>query len=193
MISEFYTKPFPVLDLDKKFYLREQRPEDTPAFFEYYTDPEVARYILASNPKTMMDAQMEIEYCRKLFQNRHGIYWTIARRKDDQMIGAIGLYINNNHHRGEICYDLSRNYWRRGIMKMAIDRVVAFSFERIGLLRVEAVTVAANTSSRAILLKCGFVHEGALKSYRYFQNKAHDIEMYGITPSMFAEYSKITR
>ena len=141
MIRDFYYKPFPTLDIDDALYLREQSIEDTDAFFEYYADPEVSRYILAGTPKTPSDAQNEIHYCRNLFYQRSGIYWTIARKSDDRMIGAIGLYINNAHKRAEICYDLHKDCWRKGIMSKAVKVVLRFAFKKIKLCRVEAVTV----------------------------------------------------
>jgi ribosomal-protein-alanine N-acetyltransferase len=185
MVNDFYQKPFPVLELDKKFYLREQVLGDSEAFFEYYTDPEVAKYILATNPKTLTEASGEVQYCHNLFYKRQGIYWTIARKSDDRMIGAVGLYINANHFRGELCYDLSRNYWRRGIMTQALKKIIEFSFETIGLQRIEALTTESNIASITILEKLGFIREGILKNYRYFQHKSHDVLMLGLTPELF--------
>src|SRR3990167_2189143 len=121
MIQSFYEQQFPLLDVDGNFFLREQSVRDTASFFEYYTDPEVARYILASNPKNLAEAWAEIDYCCSLFKYRRGIYWALARKADDRMIGAIGLYINNDHYRAEVCYDMSRNYWNQGIMTRALQ------------------------------------------------------------------------
>lgn len=184
MISDFYSHKFPTLELDNNFLLREHVAEDTLAFFQYYTDPEVAKYILATNPKTIDEAHAEIMYCRNLFYQKMGIYWSIVRKDNNQMIGAIGLYINNHHHRAEICYDLSRDYWGQGITTKAIRKVLAFSFNHIGVNRVEALTMKENDPSRALLLKTGFIHEGTLANYRYFQNESHDVEMYGVTQQM---------
>lgn len=185
MINNFYQKPFPILELDKKFYLREQVAKDAEAFFEYYTDPEVAKYILATNPKTLSEASAEVQYCHSLFYKKQGIYWTIAKKSDDKMIGAVGLYINSNHLRAEICYDLSRNYWRRGIMSLALSKIIDFSFKEIGVNRLEALTVESNIASIAVLEKLGFTREGILKNYRFFQQKSHDVLMLGLTPDLF--------
>lgn len=185
MINDFYQKPFPVLELDKKFYLREQVASDAQAFFEYYTDPAVAEFILATNPKTLSEASAEVQYCHHLFYKKQGIYWTIARKSDDKMIGAVGLYINSNHLRAEICYDLSRNYWRRGIMSLALSKIIDFAFKEIGVNRLEALTVESNIASVAVLEKLGFTREGILKNYRYFQQKSHDVLMLGLTPELF--------
>lgn len=190
MITAIYNYPFPTLSVDDEYILREQSIEDTAAFFEYYSDPDVSGYILARTPHTLKDAREEVEYCRKLFQYRQGIYWAIARRDDNKMIGAVGLYINNHHHRAEICYDLHKQYWRQGIMTRAMQTIMGHMFKYAGLHRIEAITVKENQSSTAILNKLGFEHEGSLKNYRYHQNRPHNIEMYGITKKMFQDHMK---
>jgi len=190
MITAIYNYAFPVLDLDDEYILREQEISDTEAFFEYYSDPEVAQYILAKTPTSLKDAQSEVEYCRKLFKYRHGIYWTIARKSDNRMVGAIGLYINNHHHRGEISYDLHKQFWRKGIMSKAIAKVMEYMFKYAGLHRVEAITVKENTASINILKKLGFSFEGSLSNYRYFNNKPHDVEMFAITKKSFNDWMK---
>ena len=182
MISSFYNEKFPILDIDKHFFLREQMIKDTVAFFEYYTDPQVARYILAANPQNLTEANAEIQYCRTLFKNRQGIYWSLARKEDDRMIGAIGLYINSQHYRAEICYDMARAYWNKGIMSNALHAVLQFCFNQIGIHRIEAITLKENTASIALLNKLGFCYEGALKNYRYYKGKPHNVEMFAITP-----------
>ncbi len=185
MINRFYEEKFPTLDMDQDYYLREQAIEDTESFFQYYTDPEVARYILATNPKTIVEAGAEIHYCRNLFRYKRGIYWTLARKDNDRMIGAIGLYLNNQHHRGEICYDLSRHYWKKGIMTKALQKIVDYAIHHIGVQRIEAITLKENIPSITVLKKLGFEHEGTLKNFRYFNGKSFDIEMFAVTPEIF--------
>jgi len=182
MINSFYNERFPTLDIDQDFFLREQMIEDTEAFFDYYTDPQVAQYILASKPKNLLEASTEIQYCRSLFKEKRGAYWSLARKNDDHMIGAIGLYINNQHYRAEICYDMARAYWNKGIMSKALNIVLEFCFNQIGINRIEAITLYDNKASIALLKKLGFTHEGALKNYRYYNGKSYTIEMFAMTP-----------
>ncbi len=181
MITDFYQKPFPTIDLDETYILREQMLSDTEDFFGYYTDPDVGKYILAAKPVSLLEASNEVQYCRNLFYTKQGIYWTIAKKSDNKMIGAIGLYINNMHHRAEICYDISKDYWRKGITAKSILAVVNCAFKQLDIIRVEAVTQKINIASVKLLEKVGFHHEGTLKQYRYYNNKAWDIEMYSMT------------
>lgn len=181
MNLNIYQQPFPVLDLDDQYFLREQTMEDTEDFFHYYTDPDVGKYILATKPATLLEASKEIQYCRNLFYTRQGVYWAIAKKSDRRMIGAIGLYANNTHHRAEITYDLAKTYWRQGITKKAIDVVVRYAFNVMKLSRVEAVTRRENMASIEVLKHTGFIREGTLKNFRYYDGRAWDIEMFAVT------------
>ncbi|OGT48738.1 MAG: GNAT family N-acetyltransferase [Gammaproteobacteria bacterium RIFCSPHIGHO2_12_FULL_39_24] len=180
MTLNFYQQPFPVIDLDDHTILREQTLEDTEDFFRYYTDPDVGKYILATKPATLLEASKEVQYCRNLFYSKQGIYWTIAKKNDNRMIGAIGLYTNNAHHRAEITYDLAKEYWRQGITRKAIQAVIQHAFKNMSISRIEAVTRHENSASIYLLKNVGFVHEGTLKNYRYFDGKTWDIEMFAI-------------
>jgi len=177
----FYQHPFPIISLDGDYLLREQSLEDTEDFFRYYTDPEVGKYILATKPTSLLEASREVQYCRNLFYTKQGIYWTIAKKSDNRMIGAIGLYANHTHHRAEITYDLSRDYWRQGITKKAIIAVVEFALQTMQLSRIEAVTRHENLPSIAVLKSAGFTYEGTLKQYRHYDGKSWDVEMLSIT------------
>ncbi len=185
MIYEVYQKPFPVLVINDQYVLREQSDDDTKPFFEYYAkDPEVTRYILATVPTSLEEAHAEIQYCRNLFYHKRGIYWTLARRDKNEIIGSVGLYINNHHHRAEICYDLAKAYWRQGIMDKVLRKVIDFAFEKLNIFRIEALTLKENTASIAILQKMGFDREGTLRKYRYFKDAARDVELFATTHEM---------
>ncbi len=155
---------------------------DTKPFFEYYSkDPEVTRYILATVPTTLDEANAEINYCRNLFYHKRGIYWTLARRDNNQIIGSVGLYMNNHHHRAELCYDLAKAYWRQGIMNKVLYKVIDFTFQKLDVYRIEALTLKENTASIGILKKMGFIREGTLQKYRYFKDVPRDVELYATT------------
>ncbi len=178
MLDSFYSRPFPTLDINKHYGLREQCDDDSPDFFEYYQNQQVTRYVLATKPTNLEEAKKEIHYCRTLFYKKGGIYWAVVDKKNNKMIGSIGLYTTNQHARGEICYDLSANYWKQGIMSSAVRTVLDYGFKTIKLARIEAHTIKVNHASIALLDKLGFIHEATLKRYRYFEGTFHDIEMY---------------
>ena len=72
-------------------------------------------------------------------------------------------------------------------MTKALTAVIKFAFEKMGIHRLEAVTILDNKASVAVLNKLGFHYEGRLKNYRRYQNKSHDIDIFSLTPTMLAE------
>ncbi len=184
-------KIFPVIDLGE-YILREQQVEDVPDFFNYYSDPQVNRYILASIPRDLEEARQELVYWRGVFYSNDGIYFGIAKKSDNQLIGSIGFSgINSYHHRIELSYDLSRHYWQRGIMTDAIKAVLNYAFSKMRVNRIEAYTAADNIPSKNLLLKCGFKLEGTLREHRYHKNGYVDALMFSILKREFSSEAPI--
>lgn len=91
----------------------------------------------------------------------------IFRREDDALLGGITL---SNVRRG-VAQSASVGYWmgkphtRRGFMAEAIQLVLDFSFDTLGLHRIEAACLPSNAPSRNLLLKSGFIQEGFARRY----------------------------
>lgn len=169
---------FPNINIDANFELREHQPKDAADFFHYYSDPAVGLYILASKPKNIQEAQSELEYCRSLFYKNTGIYWSIADRHQDRMIGAIGCYFREAGEKAEICYDLNKDYWQQGIMTRALRKVLGYLFNEKGFNRLEALVAPQNTASVQLLTKLGFHKESTLRQHRYYEGRWHDVDLY---------------
>ena len=172
-------KIFPIIDLGD-FILREQQDKDVPNFFQYYTDPEVNKYILTEVPQALEDARRELYYWRNVFYNNDGIYFAIADKKDDAMIGSIGFSSHSTYHnRIELSYDMAQEFWRRGIMTKAVREVLRYGFNVMRVNRIEAVTSIYNEASVRLLEKCGFKYEGCLRQHRYHRGKLVDCHHFG--------------
>ena len=173
-------KVFPVIDLGD-VVLRQKQESDSQDFFDYYSDPEVNKYIMCDIPKTHEEAKRELLYWRGVFDRSDGIYFGIATKEEDRLIGAIGLSGWNTYNsRIELSYDLNRNFWRKGIMTRAVKEVVKYGFKELGVNRIEASVASTNTPSRDLLLKCGFELEGFLKQHRYHRGSYLDVYFFGM-------------
>jgi ribosomal-protein-alanine N-acetyltransferase len=181
-------KIFPIIDLgaDCDFYLREKRDMDVEDFFRYYSDPQVHQFILCQIPQDLESARKELHYWRGIFYHNDGIYFAIAKKSDDRMIGSIGLTTFNAYQsRIEISYDLSAQYWGRGIMTRAIMAVLKYGFETLRVNRIEAFVAVDNIVSRNLLLKCGFTFEGILRQHRYHRGSYVDVCSFSILKQDF--------
>ncbi len=185
----FKSKTFPTFQFGD-FILREQQEYDLQDFFDYYTDPIVNQYILAEIPKTLEEARYELNYWRKIFYNNQGIYFAIARKSDNKMIGSIGLTTHSSYHNKiELSYDMAKEYWRQGIMSKAAQILIKYNFEILRINRLEAVCSTYNEASVRLLEKCGFQYEGCLRQNRYHRGKYVDTYSFGILMQDY--YAKI--
>lgn len=170
---------FPLLDIDDNFYLREQKYSDAEDFYNYIAKPEVKQYILSTIPKTLDEAKEEIIYWIDLFYRKTGIYWAIANKETNQMIGAIGFHdLNYFNNRAEISYDLDLDHWGQGIMSKAMNTILKYGFEIMGIERIQASTIKVNLASIKILERNGFNFDGTLRNFRLHKGKYYNIEMY---------------
>lgn len=188
-INNIYTpepKKFPEIDLGD-FYLREKQESDIEDFFNYYSNAEVNKFILCDIPKNLDEAKIELKYWRNVFYRNNGIYFAIADKKNNKIIGSIGLTSYNSYQkRVEISYDLDQNYWRRGIMKQAINAVVKYAFENFHcgyVNRIEASVSINNIASKELLLKTGFTLEGTLRQHRYHKGSFVDVYFFSMLRS----------
>ena len=173
----FFPATFPIIDSCNEYFLREQSVEDAESFLSYYSDPSVSRYILAEIPSTVTEAKNEVLYCRELFYAKTGIYWSLANKKTNLMIGAIGLYVRSTHTL-EICYDLDKQYWRQGIMTKALSTVINYAATTMKAKELFAITMKENTASILLLEKLGFKHHQSLEASRYHKGVFYTVEKY---------------
>lgn len=179
-------KIFPIIDLGD-VVLREKHESDVEDFFYHYSNPKVNQFILCEMPVDKEQARKDIAYWRSLFYYGSGIYFAITDKKNDRMIGAIGLSGYNSYQkRIEISYDLSPNYWRRGITSRAISAVVKYAFENFKVNRIEASVATANIPSKNLLIKSGFTLEGILRQHRFHKGYFYDVFFLSL---LFDEYN----
>jgi ribosomal-protein-alanine N-acetyltransferase len=80
-----------------------------------------------------------------------------------------------------IGYDLSRPYWRRGIMHEVLQAVIQFGFHTAHVERIQALVMPGNTASARLLEKLGFQDQGILKEYAFFKGRHQDLHNFILT------------
>jgi [ribosomal protein S5]-alanine N-acetyltransferase len=182
-----FQKIFPIIDLGD-FILREKCDADVEDFFSYYSDPEVNKFILCEIPTNVEEARRELQYWRGIFYHNDGIYFAIAEKKTNRLIGSIGLTTHNSYqNRIELSYDLSSQYWRRGITSVAINAVLNYGFQNLKVNRIEAFVSVENIPSKNLLLKNGFTLEGLLRQHRYHRGRYVDVYVFSMLRSEFMQ------
>jgi ribosomal-protein-alanine N-acetyltransferase len=122
-----------------------------------------------------------IRLLNSLYTKKEGIRWVIVTKKDNEVIGTCGY---NNHvkksSRGEIGYELGREYWGNGYASEAVKEILKYGFKTMHLNRIEAFVVPEAIKSINLLEKLGFKKEGMLKEYGYWHGRYWDENIYSL-------------
>jgi ribosomal-protein-alanine N-acetyltransferase len=177
---QYFFGPFPALEAGE-FVLREILESDAKDYFDYMSRDEMEGFLTKENrPQTLEKALEEVKYWGSLFPTKRSIYWAIARKDTNQMIGTAGFnMISFANSRAEISYDLSPDYWGKGVMLKSIKTILQFAEMSLGIIRTQATVITDNQRSIKVLERCGFVQEGLLKKYEVVEGEHKDYYMYG--------------
>lgn len=171
--------PFPELETGR-LLLRRMTLADAPEMFFFRSDETVMKFIGREPVKIISEAEEFIEKIESGINSNNTIMWGIVLKESpEKLIGTICYWnIQMENYRAEIGFLLHPNYWRKGIMKEAINRILEYGFNVMKLHSIEGRTHADNIASASVLEATGFLKEGHLKEEFYFRGKFLDSVIY---------------
>lgn len=141
--------------LTPRLLLRPLQLSDRHAMHRMEQDPEVMLHLNGGLPTPLEPADPEAS---PYLMPRGGEpeVRAVVVREDGAIAGWVGLFVDGDI--AEIGYRFFRSHWGRGYATEAGNAVIADAFERLGVARVTALTMALNTGSRRVLEKLGMQH-----------------------------------
>ena len=161
--------------------MRRFEDTDAPVVQELLSDPEViGNLIHITLPYSLDEALGMIHESDQAFAEGTAYTFAVVRQSSDTLVGYCSLKIQPRHQRGEIVYWIGRPYWWQGYATEATKCVVRFGFEQLGLNRIDAQVMKANTASVKVLKKAGLRLEGTSRQGVRKDGMFEDIEFYGL-------------
>ena len=171
--------PFPELSTER-LLLRRIVMEDAPEIFFLRSDQTILQFLSKEPAANIKEAEDFITRINNNIDNNDAIMWAIAfRENSSKAIGSICLWqMLKEHHRAELGYVLSPEYWRKGIMKETILKTLGYGFSTLGLHSVEARINPHNIASASVLESTGFVREAYFKEDFFHRGKFEDTAVF---------------
>lgn len=164
-----------------KINLRFIKRSDARSIAEHADNPNISRFTFIPHPYGIDDARKFIAHTLLVRKEKSGYHLGMEDPATGRIIGMVGLEaFSKNHHRAEMGYWLSEQYWGRGITPEAITMMLDQAFGPLELVRVYAHVFPENTQSIRVLEKVGFVHEGLLRQHVRKADGYHDCHFFGI-------------
>lgn len=142
----------PTLRTDR-LVLRPMVAEDAEQLHEFWTQPEVRRYLWEGRIISLEQARETIATSIADFE-RNGFGFFVIH-KDDVFAGFCGYRLFDGGPDVELLYGIIPDFWGEGIVTEAALEVLKFGFETADMERVVAATDTPNQRSVRVLQRLG--------------------------------------
>lgn len=149
-----------------RLLLRRAVPEDAQPMFENWAnDADVTRYLTWPPHGSVSVSQAVIAGWIADYEKADTYQWMIVPKNAPcSPIGSISVVaLNTDIGKAEIGYCIGKAWWHQGIMAEALQAVINYLFDEVGMNRIEAHYDARNPRSGAVMRKCGMQYEGTLR------------------------------
>ncbi|WHX49839.1 GNAT family protein [Paenibacillus woosongensis] len=171
----------PVIE-SERLRLRRMEQSDAERMFLFWSDPEVVKYMNVPPFASVEDTLEMIQLLNGLSESEDTLRWGIELKEEGQLIGSCGFNVweLSGAYRGEIGYDLGREYWGFGYMSEAMRMLLSYGYQTIGLNRIEALVDPRNAASKRLLQAFDFTEEGLLRQYQKTEEGFVDLLMFSL-------------
>ncbi len=168
--------------------LRPPTRADLPKLFDWYNDPES----VAPFDRFSLDSYESFEAGVLAAPDNPASLaprFVVERVEDARALGFVGHYRPHPVlETTDVWYVLGdRSQRGKGYGKEAVGLLVDYLFHEASVARVGATSDVENVPSYRLLEGLGFRREGTLKSALYHHGRWHDVLVYGVTRSEWAE------
>src|SRR4029077_18075415 len=124
----------------ERLLLRRIKMEDAPEIFFLRSDQSILQFLSKEPAANIKEAEEFITRINNDIDNNDAIMWAIALKENpSKAIGSICFWrMLKEHYRAEIGYVLDPGYWRKGIMKETMLKILEYGFSTMGLHSAEA-------------------------------------------------------
>jgi RimJ/RimL family protein N-acetyltransferase len=157
--------------------LRRLRARDAGAFAgAFREDPHLGVWIGAEEDPSEVSVRRFIARQPRLRSRGEFLGLAVTDASGTPFLGHVMLHsIAWPHARAEIGYWLVPGARGRGVGRTAVELLVEWAFERLGLARIEITTTPDNEAARALAAGLGFQEEGIMRARNLERGQRVDV------------------
>lgn len=141
----------PVLETER-LILRPLTMDDLDAVFKWAGDPRVNKYMIYPLYKNKEEG---IEWLKSLYQDDDKKDFGFVLKETGELIGSGGIYYHPERGLWSIGYNLAYDYWNRGFTTEAMEKIIEWGRQELGIKEVAATFAVENVGSRRVMEKLG--------------------------------------
>jgi RimJ/RimL family protein N-acetyltransferase len=162
----------PILETER-LILRPFVLSDAPSMSQLAGHPDIAATTL--NMPSPYSEEVARAFIESVQDNSKNHAFAIVRKRDQQLLGGIGIHPHERHLHAEVGYWIGVPYWNNGYATEAVRRIVDHGFEDLKLNRIYAGYFSENIASRRVMEKADMIYEGTFRQHYERFGKFHDV------------------
>jgi RimJ/RimL family protein N-acetyltransferase len=105
----------------------------------------------------------------------------VADGETGEVLGDLALHLTWQGRTAEVGYTLAREHWGKGYATEALQALIEYLFDGLGVTRVFGMLHPDNVASAMVLERCGLLFEGHTRSSFWLGDEVSDDWIYGMT------------
>ncbi len=159
--------------------------DDVHLLVQWANDPSARQLARNTFPRTLDGTKKQVEEAATSMPKNDMVWMAVWHNKDGKVIGEAKFtrieWVNRNAAIWVAIGD--KSYWHQRLGREAIELMLQYAFEELGLHKVIAPVILDNTGAVAAFKDCGFAIEITFKDHVYFDYKYHDVGAFAVFES----------
>lgn len=149
----------PILQTERLLLRPFQKEDAEEVFACWESDPEVARYMFWTSHNDIEKTKEWISFELGQIPKDDWYRFAIVLKDTNELIGTGLIYYEEEVQAWEIAYNLGHRYWGKGYTTEAMQEILVFAREELGLREVVGRYAKENPASGNVMRKLGFQYE----------------------------------
>jgi ribosomal-protein-alanine N-acetyltransferase len=150
-------------------------------FANWANDNEVTKYLVWPSHTDINVTKNVLEQWIQNYERNDFYQWAIVPKEINEPIGSISVVKQQDEIKMvHIGYCIGKKWWNKGITSEALNVLIKFFFEEVGVNRIESKHDPNNQNSGKVMAKCGMRYEGLLRQADSNNQGIVDTVYYGI-------------
>ena len=141
----------PTLETER-LILRPLSIDDLDAVYKWASDPRVNKYMIYPLYKSKDDG---VEWLNTLYEDDDKKDFGFVLKETGELIGSGGIYYHSDIDVWSIGYNLSYDYWNRGLVTEAMTKIIEWARQSFTVRAVAATFAIGNIGSQRVMEKLG--------------------------------------
>lgn len=167
----------------ERLLIRPFEETDIDAYVKRRQDPDVARYQDWELPYPQERGERVVAHQMSLPGPQDDEWWMaiVCDPDSGEVFGDVGAELSWQGRTAEVGYTFAKEYWGKGYAVEAVEALVEYLFEVVGVTRVCGMLHPDNPASAMVLERSGLLFEGHTRSSFWVGEDLSDDWIYGMT------------